>query len=153
MEEIEKSNKFEKINEILKNTKNIMESLKQKNKNISEKIIKIREKFGEPEKPIKSMNLIVSEPPDLSGCSKEIEKKKNEINKEAEEQVNKIKEDNKNIINQTRLDLLFIMDITNSMDIYLDQTKFDILDMIKEIREQCAGVDIYLGFIGYKDFI
>ena len=152
VEEIEKSNKVEKINEILKDTKNTMEGLKQKSKNISEKIKKIREKYGEPEKPIKSMNLIISEPPDLSGCSKEIEKKKNEINKEAEVQVNIIKNGVIEIINQTRLDLLFIMDITNSMDIYLDQAKTDILEMIKKIREQCAGIDIFLGFIGYRDF-
>ena len=152
VEEIEKSNKVEKMNEILKDTKNIMETLKQKSKNISEKIVKIREKYGEPENSLKSMNLVVSEPPDILGCSKEIEAKKNEINKEAEEQVTLIKSVAENIINQTRLDLLFIMDITNSMGIYLDQAKADILDMIKKIRENCAGVEIYLGFVGYRDF-
>ena len=46
------------------------------------------------------------------------------------------------IINQSRLDLLFIMDITNSMDNYLDQAKNGILDMIKKIQEQCPGIEI-----------
>lgn len=152
VEEIEKSNKVGKMNEILKDTKNIMERLKQKSKNISEKIKKIREKYGEPEIPNKSINLVVSEPPDFSGCSKEIDEEKTEINKEAEKQVNLIKNGAKKIIDQTRLDLLFIMDITNSMDSYLDQAKADILDMLKNIRKQCAGIEIYLGFIGYRDF-
>ena len=53
---------------------------------------------------------------------------------------------------QTRLDLLFIMDITNSMDLYLDQAKVSICNMIEEIINNCPGIDIYLGFIGYKDF-
>ena len=99
------------------------------------------------------MNLINPEPINTSEYSKQLEKEKKEINKEAEKQVNKIKEDGIEIINQTRLDLLFIMDITNSMDIYLNQAKEEVLDMIKEIQKQCAGIEIYLGFIGYRDYI
>ena len=38
------------------------------------------------------------------------------------------------LIEQSRLDLLFIMDITNSMDIYLDQVKREFFAIIKEIQ-------------------
>ena len=31
------------------------------------------------------------------------------------------------------------------MDIFLDQAKNGILDMIKEIQKQCPGIDIFLG--------
>lgn len=44
------------------------------------------------------------------------------------------------------------MDITNSMDYYLDQVKENILNMISTIQKECAGIEIFLGFIGYKDF-
>ena len=153
VEEIKKSNKIENINEILNNNKKIMETLKQKSNKISEKIVKIREKYGEPKQIMESMKLEAPLPPDLSECSKKLEEKKLEINKEAEKRVNQIKKDVKDVINQTRLDLLFIMDITNSMDLFLDQAKKGILDMMKEIRIQCAGIEIQLGFIGYRDFI
>lgn len=153
VEEIKKSNKIENINEILNNNKKIMETLKQKSNNISEKIVKIREKYGEPKQIMESMKLEAPSPPDLSECSKKLEEKKLEINKEAEKRVNQIKIDVNDVINQTRLDLLFIMDITNSMDLFLDQAKKGILDMMKEIRIQCAGIEIQLGFIGYRDFI
>ena len=53
---------------------------------------------------------------------------------------------------QSRLDLLFIMDITNSMDIYLDEVKEKFFSIIDTIRKECAGVEIFLGFIGYRDF-
>ena len=45
------------------------------------------------------------------------------------------------------------MDITNSMDDYLNQVKTDILEMISTIKKDCAGIDIFLGFIGYRDFM
>ena len=153
VEKIEEENKIENINKIIKENHKIMESLKQKSDNISNKIKILREKYGEKPGNLLSMNLINPEPINISEYSKQLEKEKKEINKEAEKQVNKIKEDGIEIINQTRLDLLFIMDITNSMDIYLNQAKEEVLDMIKEIQKQCAGIEIYLGFIGYRDYI
>ena len=152
VEEIEKSKKIENINEIVKETHRIMENLKEKSKNISNKIQKLMKKYGEESAHLKSMNINAPEPLKISEFSKKLEQEKNEINKEAEKQVNKIKEVACDIINQTRLDLLFIMDITNSMDLYLNQAKNGILDMIEEIQKKCAGIEIDLGFIGYRDF-
>lgn len=52
----------------------------------------------------------------------------------------------------TSLDLLFIMDITGSMKSYLNEAKNNILSIIEGIIEKCPGIDINLGFIGYRDF-
>ena len=43
------------------------------------------------------------------------------------------------------------MDITGSMEQYVDQVKDNLIVMIKNIEEKCIGIDINLGFIGYKD--
>ena len=154
IEEIKKAKRIENVNEIVNNNKKIMIALKQKSKNISNKIEKIREKYGEPKKIMESMKIEeLPSPPSLKECSESLEEKKKEINKEAKKQVNQIKQDVEYIINQTRLDLLFIMDITASMDFYLEQAQKGILDMMNEIRLQCAGIEIWLGFIGYRDFI
>ena len=52
---------------------------------------------------------------------------------------------------RTSLDLLFTMDITGSMDPYLNQVKTNIINIINRIINECPGIDIYLGFIGYLD--
>jgi myosin protein heavy chain len=88
----------------------------------------------------------------ISEVSEKVEMQKKEIDKEAEKKLNSLKNDVDSIIKQSRLDLLFIMDITNSMDYYLDEAKNGILDMIKKIQIECPGSEIFLGFIGYKDF-
>ena len=150
--EIEKEKRIQIINNIIKENKNKMELLKNKSKQISNKIIEIRKKYGEKEKNLESIRIIEIKPVNYDNCSKIVEKEKNEINKEIEEQKNEMGKDITKVDNQFRLDLLFIMDITNSMDIYLDEVKNRILDMIQKIKSGCAGVKIYLGFIGYRDF-
>ena len=57
-----------------------------------------------------------------------------------------------NVETSTSLDLLFIMDITGSMRSYLEEAKNNILSIINNIIESCPGIDINLGFIGYRDF-
>ena len=52
----------------------------------------------------------------------------------------------------TSLDLLFIVDITGSMDPYLKQVKNELINIINGIVNNCPGIDINLGFIGYEDF-
>ncbi len=52
----------------------------------------------------------------------------------------------------TSLDLLFIMDIAGSMKNYLEEVKQNILSIINGIIENCPGININLGFIGYRDF-
>ena len=54
--------------------------------------------------------------------------------------------------NAVRLDLLIILDITNSMGKYLDFFKKKLKEIIEQIKNKCPLYLIYLGFIGYKDF-
>ena len=56
-----------------------------------------------------------------------------------------------NVVEKTSLDLLFVMDITGSMGPYLSQAKQNILNIINKIIIECPGIDINLGFIGYRD--
>ena len=150
-----KSIKIERINEMMKISKCIKEKiskLEEKSKNISEKIKKIRDKFGESEKKFEEVNMDAPDPINSKNVSDQIEKEGEKIEKKADIGIKEINDDIDKIRCQTRLDLLFIMDITNSMDYYLDQVKENILNMISTIQKECAGIEIFLGFIGYKDF-
>ena len=55
------------------------------------------------------------------------------------------------IIYQTSLDILFIMDTTGSMEQYIEITKKKLIEIMDKIKFECNGIDINLGFIGYKD--
>ena len=57
-----------------------------------------------------------------------------------------------NVEISTSLDLLFIIDITGSMTNYLEEAKNSILSIINGIIEKFPGIDINLGFIGYRDY-
>ena len=52
----------------------------------------------------------------------------------------------------TSLDLLFIMDVTGSMQPYIDKVKADLINIINGIIEESPGIDINLGFVGYRDY-
>ena len=150
-----KSIKIEKLNEMKDITNKIKEKinkLEKSSKEISEKITKIRKKYDEPEEKLKVVNLDPANPVRVDNIQKDIEKEGKKIGKKAEEAVKTIKGDIETCNNQARLDILFIMDITNSMDSYLDQVKENILLMIEKIKADCVGVIIFLGFVGYRDF-
>ena len=74
---------------------------------------------------------------------------------DSQNEIKKGIEEMKNITNIeaiTSLDLLFIIDITYSMDFYLEEAKKNIINIINGIISGCPGIDINLGFIGYRDF-
>ena len=52
----------------------------------------------------------------------------------------------------TSLDLLFIMDVTGSMEPYIDKVKSDLINIINGIIKESPGIDINLGFVGYRDY-
>ena len=56
-----------------------------------------------------------------------------------------------NVEERTSLDLLFIMDITGSMGSYVNQAKQNLIDIINRIVDGCPGIDINMGFVGYRD--
>lgn len=67
---------------------------------------------------------------------------------------NKIKEISSPFGNENKmiLDILIILDTTNSMGKYLNKIKKEIKNIKKKIEENCPLAIIYMGFIGYKDF-
>ena len=47
--------------------------------------------------------------------------------------------------------MLFIMDLTGSMRPYINEAKSNLIDIMNKIIDQSPGIDINLGFIGYRD--
>jgi len=50
------------------------------------------------------------------------------------------------------LDVCFMLDCTGSMQSYIDRAKNKIKDIIEEVKLQYPGTEIYIGFVGYRDF-
>ena len=143
-----------KIQETKEELDKIEQNLKNQSDLISKEITDIREKYGEEKKDLDDFT-----PAILSSVNIEtgefvegILEKTQKINDEIKEINEKLNESMIILKEQSRLDLLFIMDITNSMDIYLDEVKEKFFSIIDTIRKECAGVEIFLGFIGYRDF-
>jgi hypothetical protein len=64
----------------------------------------------------------------------------------------KIKESGMLFYGDIRLDILIILDTTNSMGEYLRMIQKNLLKIIEKIKDNCPLATVYLGFIGYKDF-
>ena len=126
--------------------------LKKQSDAISDEINEIRKKYGEKEGELEEFTPSGLVDIETENFYKEVFEQSFKIN----EQIKIIKESlNENmvkIMEQSRLDLLFIMDITNSMDVYLEEVKRKVINIINEIKRECAGILIFIGFIGYKDF-
>lgn len=60
-------------------------------------------------------------------------------------------EDLKNKENEQRIDILIILDITSSMENYINKFKIQFYTMIDKIAKECPDFLVYVGFIGYKD--
>ena len=56
-----------------------------------------------------------------------------------------------NVEMKTSLDLLFIMDLTGSMEPFIEEAKENLINIMDRIIDQSPGIDINLGFIGYRD--
>ena len=63
-----------------------------------------------------------------------------------------LEEYEKTIFKDTTLDLMFIMDLTGSMGVWLEEAQKSIKDIIEEITDNNPGSKIRISFIGYKDF-
>ena len=57
-----------------------------------------------------------------------------------------------NQINTVTLDLLFIMDITESMQDLLDETRDSIKYILDKIKRDSPGIDVRFSYEGYRDF-
>ena len=58
----------------------------------------------------------------------------------------------KKFFKDTTLDIMFIMDITGSMGMWLSEAKANITNIINEIIENNPCSKIRIGFVGYRDF-
>ena len=56
-----------------------------------------------------------------------------------------------NVVEKTSLDLLFVMDMTGSMAEFVEDAKKNVINIINQILLECPGIDINLGFIGYRE--
>ena len=130
----------------------ICEELKERAKLIEEKINQARAKISLNE--IKSKEFDI-QTPNIENYKKNIDEIKEKI-EETNTKNNKIKEEvmkkTEDFINKSRLDLLFIIDSTNSTNPYLEDIKKNLNQMIEDIYNNCPTATIYIGFIGYKDF-
>ena len=141
-----------KIEGTKKELDEIEKKLKAKSDEITNEIQVIREKYGEKKEDLDEFTPSGLVNIETENFYKEVISNTQAINDQIKI-INQSLNDNMEIIKQnSRLDLLFIMDITNSMDVYLNQVKRQVLDIIHEIRKECAGIEIYIGFIGYRDF-
>lgn len=130
----------------------ICEELKKKAKLITDKINIARMKVNLNEIKAKELEI---KAPDVKMIEENISQIKEKI-AQTNEDNSIIKEEvmkrTKIFINQTRLDILFIIDTTNSINTYLDDIKNNFNYMINEIYNNCPTSSIYIGFIGYSDF-
>ena len=53
--------------------------------------------------------------------------------------------------NKIRLDIVIILDITSSMESYIEKFKEQFNPMMENIRKECPEALVYVGFIGFKD--
>ena len=58
----------------------------------------------------------------------------------------------KEIFKDTNLDIMFIMDLTGSMSMWLNEAKKSVNSIIEEIADNNPGSKIRLSFIGYRDY-
>ena len=132
---------------------NICNDLKNKAKSISEKINQIRMKVN-----LNNIELppIEFKDPDVNKINDnlgEMKKQLEDTKKENQNIQEELFERTKNFLNQTRLDILFIIDCTNSVNLYLQEIKTNFTNMIEKIQRSCPMATIYIGFIGYLDFL
>ena len=132
---------------------NICSDLKSKANNISQKINDIRMKVNLKSIEIPPLEL---KEPDVKKINDNIEQTMDKIEKTKE--VNKKIQDEllkktKDFLNQTRLDIIFIIDCTNSVHLYLEEIKSNFTNMIQKIQASCPMATIYIGFVGYLDIL
>ena len=139
----------DKFNILKEESKKIIDNLILKsttiNKNINE--LRIKNEYEAEKLPeIKIVEIIKKETIDSMENSVEIVKK---VNNSFSKGVQKIILFD--IKSKTSLDLLYIMDTTGSMEQYVKTTKEKLIKIIDNIIKECNGIEINLGFIGYKD--
>lgn len=128
------------------------EELKKKAKIIADKINIARIKVNLNQIKAKELEIKAPDVKNIEENITQIKEKIDQTNKDNSKIKKEVMEKTENFINQTRLDILFIIDTTNSIDTYIDDIKNNFNYMINEIYKNCPTSTIYIGFIGYSDF-
>ena len=115
-----------------KNEKNLIFSQKPFSQNQNKK-----------EKKLSSLQISLSES-QLKNVTQKLTQLKNDFSI--------LSEYEKTIFKDTTLDIMFIMDITGSMGMWLKEAKENITNIIDEIFENNPGSQIRISFVGYRDF-
>ena len=141
------------INQNVDKYNNFVKQLKELGNKIIEIVDEIRKLFDKP-------------PLELNFLSKDIKYPFYEFAKKLDVGFEKIEEIKKEIqkpmklvmvvfgkqINMVTLDLLFIMDITESMQDLLDETRDSIKYILEKIKEDSPGIEVRFAYEGYRDF-
>ena len=138
-EEKRRENPFFKLN-------NMVEVLEIKFNEISNKINEIRAQYKQP-KILTKFDLKFKELNEINDLSKELGRKMIEMNENIKKEYKNLREK----LNLIRIDILIILDITSSMENYIDKFKKQFYPMIEKITKECPEEIVYVGFIGYKD--
>lgn len=146
---VESFKKYEEFNnQIMKEEENwkkekLFEKLKKLGKDINDEIEKNKNIFQDIENYFPKININIDELNSIENISiKNLGYFKNY----------RIESDKLYNNNKMRIDILIILDITNSMGKFLKIIKEKIKFIVKKIKENCPLSIVYLGFIGYKDF-
>ena len=128
-----------------------IKSLTSKSEQIRKSITQIREKYEQDIVELQTMDLQII---DINKTKDFIYETYEPIIDEQKQLKNMLKENcpHEELIKETSLDLLYIMDITGSMDSYVENTKKELINVMDAIIKTFNGIDINLGYIGYKDF-
>ena len=155
---------FKNLNEKVTNVKSVIE----KNENAYNKYVKELKELGKKIIEIvdEIRKLFDLEPLKIKFDDKDIQypfyeyaKKLNKGFEEIEEIKKEIQKPMKIVmvvfgkqINMVTLDLLFIMDITESMQDLLDETRNSIKYILDKIKRDSPGIDVRFAYEGYRDF-
>jgi hypothetical protein len=150
LEILKPADKIEKI-DLTKSMVDICTDLKNKSNKIAEKINLIRTKANLENIDIPPLELKEPEVKKINEGIDNMMKDLEDTKKENEILQNELLKRTEDFINQSRLDIIFIIDCTNSVNTYLNTIKKDFTKMIDKIQEECQMAKIYIGFVGYLD--
>jgi len=130
----------------------ICEQLNNKSKIIAEKINETREIVNLKRIDLPALELEEVNVQDISSNINSMKEKIDKTNRENEKIKEELKKKTEKFINQSRLDILFIIDSTNSINTFLDDIKQNFLKIIDGIITKCPTSIMHVGFIAYTDF-
>ena len=159
LKDLEELNSLNNVNykETINKMKKICEELEKQSEKINEKIIAFRKKYNQKPVRFDKSKITLEIPGNLSEeLRKEVTALVGDIMDLKKSQIDiviKIKSVNLEANNLLKLDILLIMDITNSMSDYLNQIKEQVINIKKLIEKRCPNITLRIGFIGYKDYL